>query len=428
MSRMQISAVIGSNWGDEGKGVVVNALSERNTLNIRFNGGSQASHTVVTPTGMRHAFRHFGSGTFKGAKTYLSDDFIVNPIQFCLERSALEHEFYISPLTYVSPNAIVSTIWDINLNQADESMRSENRHGSCGYGINETMQRSYEKVGVLSKYAITVADIQLKDILRRKLTLIYEEYIPLRLKRLGYTLESLSEYHRTILADSENIDLMMFYCSEFLSHVHVSKTYPVVPAFDKIVFEGAQGLCLDQDSKYYPHVTHSHTGLRNVYKVLQQSEVYSYYDAQKNTPFDVFYVTRPYFTKHGAGPFPNELPNKPYERIEDPTNIPNQYQGALRFAYLDVDHLAEMILKDYNARPEKRYEYTFAVAPKRMNIAVTCLDQLDDTFTYIENGKLSAIHAPIDTIESILIECLHKKLPDLHSILLLPSQRQVITQ
>jgi len=64
------SIVIGSLWGDEGKGHMTDILcSEMSTLNVRFNGGAQASHTVVTPDGKRHAFRHYGSGTFAGATT-----------------------------------------------------------------------------------------------------------------------------------------------------------------------------------------------------------------------------------------------------------------------------------------------------------------------------------------------------------------------
>ena len=76
------SIVIGSLWGDEGKGHMTDILcsQNKNTLTVRFTGGAQASHTVVTPDGKRHAFRHFGAGTFADAKTYLAEEFIVNPV------------------------------------------------------------------------------------------------------------------------------------------------------------------------------------------------------------------------------------------------------------------------------------------------------------------------------------------------------------
>ena len=82
-------AVIGSNWGDEGKGNVTDILCSKEplkTINVRINGGAQASHTVVTQDGKRHAFSHFGSGTFAGAPTYLSKEFIVNLFSFDIER------------------------------------------------------------------------------------------------------------------------------------------------------------------------------------------------------------------------------------------------------------------------------------------------------------------------------------------------------
>lgn len=62
-------AVIGANYGDEGKGLVTDALSHNDTTVVRFNGGGQAGHTVVTPDGRRHVFKHIGAGSFRGAHT-----------------------------------------------------------------------------------------------------------------------------------------------------------------------------------------------------------------------------------------------------------------------------------------------------------------------------------------------------------------------
>src|ERR1041384_2446319 len=76
-------AVIGANWGDEGKGLITDYLAAKepdSSLVIRFNGGANAGHTVVTPAGLRHVFGHYGSGTLAGARTFLSRHFICNPI------------------------------------------------------------------------------------------------------------------------------------------------------------------------------------------------------------------------------------------------------------------------------------------------------------------------------------------------------------
>lgn len=77
--------VIGSAFGDEGKGLITDVLAAKNageTLVVRFNGGAQAGHTVTTPEGQRHVFSHIGSGTFTGSATFLSRFFVVNPILF----------------------------------------------------------------------------------------------------------------------------------------------------------------------------------------------------------------------------------------------------------------------------------------------------------------------------------------------------------
>lgn len=133
-----ISVVIGANYGDEGKGLVTDFLSNSETLVVRFNGGAQAGHTVVTPEGQRHVFHHIGSGALRGAATLLSRFFIVNPFIFLKEVKELGFE----PTVSIDPRASVTTPYDMLLNQAVERKRGEERHGSCGLGINETVTRS----------------------------------------------------------------------------------------------------------------------------------------------------------------------------------------------------------------------------------------------------------------------------------------------
>ena len=76
-----ISVVTGLNYGDESKGLVSNALSDKNTLTILPSNSCQRAHTVVE-NGKRIVFRHFGSGTIKGAATYFTENFIINPAMF----------------------------------------------------------------------------------------------------------------------------------------------------------------------------------------------------------------------------------------------------------------------------------------------------------------------------------------------------------
>ena len=102
-----IDVVIGSSYGDEGKGRVVNDLSSKETLVCRFNGGDQAGHTVVHD-GVRHVFSHFGAGTLKGAITYLSEFFVCHPLKFLMERDELKSKG-ILPRVIVDPRSLVTT-------------------------------------------------------------------------------------------------------------------------------------------------------------------------------------------------------------------------------------------------------------------------------------------------------------------------------
>ena len=360
------SIVIGSLWGDEGKGHMTDILcgKEKNTLNVRFNGGAQASHTVVTPDNKRHAFRHFGAGTFAGSKTYLSEFFIVNPVAFVFERNELVESFGILPYVYVNPNCIVTTLWDIYINQAIEAKRNAERHGSCGFGINETVLRCR-----IDKYKITVMDLFAKDSLRNKLLAIQDEYVDWRLKtEYGLCVEDLPAEYQEALRCEENIDMFLFYAEEFVSNVHIVGD-SILSRFDNVVFEGAQGLLLDQNNKaYLPHVTTSNTGIKNVMKILK--------DVGFNGKVDIYYMSRCYMTKHGAGPFKNELGGIPYSNVVDLTNVPNEFQGSLRFSYLDFDLLAFEINKDLQNLN----------VPANVYITFTCLDQVDEQVIYFEGG------------------------------------------
>ena len=152
---MEAFAVIGANWGDEGKGLITDFLCRQveNPLVIRYNGGCQAGHTVVSPEGVRHVFSHFGSGTLAGAPTYLSKHFVVNPILFNREYDVLV-EKGIVPKVCVHPDCIVTTPFDMMINQATEKARKGDRHGSCGYGLFETLQR------VGTSFNFTVGDMR----------------------------------------------------------------------------------------------------------------------------------------------------------------------------------------------------------------------------------------------------------------------------
>lgn len=358
--------VIGANFGDEGKGLVTDFLASQHkeSLVVRFNGGSQASHTVITPEGKRHVFSHIPSGTYAGAHGYLSRFFIVNPMIFRKEMGTIKT----APVLYVDNDAMVSTPFDMLINQGLEKARSScgtGRHGSCGLGINETVTRTLSG----DRFRITVSNLYDDAILMRKVDDIQRNYVPTRLSDLRLGWEHLPVNPKEIDVISGFFQDVFF----FRENTMPTGSY-LINLYDHVIFEGAQGLLLDEASAFYPHVTRSRTGLTNVVEICGETNIKS---------LDVTYVSRCYLTRHGSGPLPHEVAKKPYSGIRDDTNLWNAYQGPLRFAPLNLDLLKVAIQND------------LAGAGKMVSnagMAITCLDQIDsDNFDAIIHDKKTSI-------------------------------------
>jgi adenylosuccinate synthase len=362
-------AVIGANYGDEGKGLMTDyhaAPAGPNGIVVRFNGGAQAGHTVTTPAGLRHVFSHFGSGTLGGASTYLARRFVCHPLMFFKERDALEAAGVEVPPVFVDGRAPVSTLYDILINQAVERRRGGHRHGSCGMGFGETVERNLDPA-----FALTVADLQQgAGWLLHRLGAIRDRYVQARLRALG--IAALDAQDAEWLASDAALQRFVHAAMRFKR-----TTRPAPPTlladYAQVVFEGAQGLLLDQARGAFPYVTRSHTGMRNALEVAQEAGI---------EVLDVTYATRAYLTRHGAGPLAGELPARPYAGIEDRTNVPNEFQGTLRFAHLDLDVIERTVRADF----ADALDYPGIAAS--LNLAVSCLDQVGDTVTHVEDGAL----------------------------------------
>jgi len=307
--------VIGANFGDEGKGLMVDHLCSHGAgMVVRFNGGAQSGHTVVTPEGERHVFHHFGSGSFLDVPTFLSQFFVCNPILFFQEREELM-KLGFRPDVYAHPDCLVTTFMDMLINQAKENRRGLKRHGSCGIGFHETITRS--KVEELK---ITMADLwNGGKRLEAQMVEICGKYLKFRIGE---------EF-----TDTMAIEQFIACCKHFAQIVN-----PLgIGQCKDPVFEGGQGLLLDQNNKeFFPHLTHSNTGMKNVEVLCAQAGI---------TAKEIYYVSRTYLTRHGAGPLPGEDPAMAFE---DDTNVPNPFQGQLRFAPLDIGSLAARCNNDAN--------------------------------------------------------------------------------
>lgn len=311
---MRARAVIGASFGDEGKGLVTDYLcaTDGAGMVVRYNGGAQAGHTVVTPDGMRHIFRHFGSGTLCGVPTFLSQFFVCNPIVAFHEVSELL-KLGVTPMLYAHPNCVVTTFADMIINQRKEDARGGGRHGSVGVGFHETIVRS-----AVDELKITMSDLWNRIDLRDRLRTICTKYAEFR------TGSKIDDPDRMIETFAANCDM-------FADAVH-----PLgIKQCPDPIFEGAQGLLLDQNNKEFaPHLTHSNTGTKNVRILCEQAGI---------TDLQLYYVSRTYLTRHGAGRLPGE---DRAMRFFDDTNVDHPYQGRLRFGRLDTEKLLDRCGQD----------------------------------------------------------------------------------
>ena len=359
---MVIKVVIGANFGDEGKGLMTDYFCHQSTprgektLVVLHNGGAQRGHTVVTPDGKKHIFHHFGSGTFVGADTYLSEDFILNPIIFRQEWEELE-EMGITPRAYANENCLITTPFDMILNQIKEKWRGGERHGSCGIGIYET------KIRTLYNFEAEIWKQLNKDELIEYLKKIRDEYFMYTINFVGF---KAPEDWQDIV-NSENLinvfaEDMMF----MFSHILFKPEKEIFRAYDCLVFENGQGLLLDQsNNEYYPHLTPSNTGLKNPLGIISKMDC--------KPDIEVCYVTRTYLTRHGAGRLDGECDKQEINPdMQDLTNVPNPHQGTLRYAKLVEKSLEERILKDFE--PARKYG-------AKLSLAITHENEYDYVFS-----------------------------------------------
>ena len=403
-------AVIGAGYGDEGKGLVTDFLVRHHTkfftvpLVIRGNGGAQAGHTVVVDNEdrERHVFSHVGSGTFAGANTYLASNFIVNP--YLLDKEMVELKVYnIDHRVFVNRNCRVTTIYDMAINSLAELSRSD-RHGSCGAGINETVAR--HKAGFHLTLGM-VKDGTIYDILKK----IQNEWVPNRLKELGISTD-ISEWRggsvrarARAYIDMFNLpinalgDDMLRACrTEWNQFQQIDDPLDLYSNDQVIIYEGAQGLMLDEHLGIFPHVTRSVTGL--------PSAIQAAYEVG-HTVIQPIYVTRPYLTRHGAGELAHEGKHITSTKLYDDTNSPNEWQGTLRYAPLDVDNLRDFIIQDVQRGRANQLTGTRILPPQ---LVVTCMDQLGAEVTVSRFNFAKNQHEQLNMLSQDLPHFLAKEL------------------
>ena len=370
--------VVGASYGDEGKGEttadICRKLFPHRTLNILTNGGSQRGHTVIDNEwelgeirALNHICHHFGSGTFYNADNLYSRYFIVNPMNFVREEKELYSE-HSAPKNfnqlkfYCDPRCRWSTPYDMIVNQAIESARGDQRHGSVGAGIWETICR-YADGESISLPKFNSLDLHGKEDFLKRIAGYYKS----KLHGLGIPPSKfISE-----MFESDGLRQHFIQdCDWFCNRVEFKYAEGVLRDYEYLVFENGQGLLLSEDANNV-HTTPSNTGCTYAIQMMKDANL-------SQCSIEVDYITRPYITRHGAGSLDGETDRLSLSsKIKvDTTNIYSPWQGKLRYAALSTKKLLERTRKDFAiCHSEMRYS--------KMQIIVTHSDEIDDDFTLI---------------------------------------------
>lgn len=360
---MKTIAVIGKNFGDEGKGLVTSGLCSffECPLVIRHNGGGQSGHTVEDERkGTRFIHHQIGCGAEKGVPTFWTDTFHPDLYQFGNEMADFRKEYGLVPRIFAHPDATVTTVDDVLINMAVETRRGSERHGSCGMGINECCERN------AAGYAVTLKDIAGADSerLAGKLERIRREYSLQRARELGIGTDN--PYMPLLNAPEVLYNFAAEVVQNSICIEFVDPDIVWLKQFDALIFETGQGLLLDMNrSEYAPHVTASETGIAEAVRFLNK------YGMRLD---EAVYVTRPYVTRHGAGELCCECDRSELPGVErDRTNEPNEWQGAIRYArHESIEAFLEPVRRD------------IAYTGVRASLAVTHLNETDGNMYFAD--------------------------------------------
>lgn len=328
---MRAWIVVDLGFGDAGKGLVTDALVRRTGARVvvRYNGGAQAGHNVVTADGRHHTFAQLGAGSFvPGVRTVLGPRVVVHPTALLKERAVLAgNGVVLRPAALqVSADAPIITPYHQALNRLRECARGDDRHGSCGVGVGETVVHAER----WPDEHVVAGDLAAPGRLREKLDAIR--------KRLWEEAEPIAESTRTLpgvrhlLPVSREVTMFEW---EALPDAWASLAANVAPwvrptaeieaglaAEPDVVFEGAQGVLLDQDYGFHPHTTWSRCTDVNARALAGDADIVR------------VGVARAWMVRHGAGPLPTE--DAKLAGVMDDHNAAGPWQGEVRYGHFDA--------------------------------------------------------------------------------------------
>lgn len=343
-------------FGDSGKGTITDYLCEQHGPEavIRYSGGAQASHTVVRGD-LTHRFHSYGSGTLLGIPTFISQYMMVDPIAIWEETKELGALGLpmTSELLTIDPRCIVVTPFHRALNRLQELARGYNRHGSCGMGIGVARQMDIEDPSSTLRVEDFTSQVYI-DKIRRIKDLTSLAGVPYLADALKNTLRvhtvdlaRLAHDASKVFVDDEELEATLEVFPAVLK-MH-SMGAPKLSTDQPVIFEGSQGLLIDESCGFHPHTTWSDVTSTNARKLAQSLDCISVTNIG---------VTRAYMARHGCGPLPTESEDL-MSTLKDPNNPSNPWQGKMRYGWLDIPLLKQSLLAD-----------------QVDELAVTCYDQV----------------------------------------------------
>ena len=278
-------AVVGSQWGDEGKGKIVDWLSHRADIVVRFQGGHNAGHTLVVD-GVTYKLSLLPSGAVRPDKTaMIGSGVVIDPWALLDEIDALAAQgIAVGPERLrVAENACLILPLHGELDRAREAARGARRIGTTGRGIGPAYE---DKVG---RRAVRLCDLADADLLAERLDAALAHHDPLR-AGLGLEAVDRAALHAALTAAAARL---LPYAAPVSAELEAARRRG-----RRILFEGAQGAMLDVDHGTYPYVTSSNTlaGAAAVGSGVGPGAV-DY----------ILGITKAYTTRVGEGPFPTEL-------------------------------------------------------------------------------------------------------------------------
>lgn len=312
---MNSLAIIGAQWGDEGKGKITDLLGQKADVVVRFQGGNNAGHTIIfddqkiilhqAPSGILH----------KNCVSVIAHGVVFEPEAFLEELEEVKKHVEVTPERLkLALNATVITSYHKLLDSIREG-KTSSKIGTTGKGIGPAYE---DKV---SRRGLKVKDLLDKEVLKRRLSVSLEEKMPLFENYYQIEVPSLEEETERLFAFGKK--LAPFVCDSF-SYLDECKAQN-----KKVLFEGAQGVLLDIDYGSYPYVTSSSTGVAGVFTGAGGSEVQ-----------ERLGICKAYTTRVGEGPMPTEISEPIGDEIQ---RIGNEFGATTgrrrRCGWLDLPSL-----------------------------------------------------------------------------------------